>query len=41
VLLHVLGHVDADHRLLVAEEELGKRAGQLGLAYSGGAEEDE
>jgi hypothetical protein len=32
VLLHVLGHVDADHRLLVAEQELGERAGELGLA---------
>src|SRR5215213_139280 len=41
VLLHVLGHVDADHRLLVAEEELGERAGELGLADPGGAEEDE
>ena len=25
VLLHVLAHVDADHRLLVVEEELGER----------------
>ena len=25
VLLHVLGHVDADHRLLVVEQELGER----------------
>ena len=41
MLLHVLGHVDADHRLLVAEQELGERAGELGLADAGGAEEDE
>ena len=37
VLLHVLGHVDADHRLLVVEEELGERARQLGLADAGRA----
>src|SRR4051794_26845559 len=41
VLLHVLGHVDPDHRLLVAEEEVGEGAGELGLADPGGAEEDE
>src|SRR3954453_13838161 len=41
VLLHVLGHVDPDHRLLVAEEELGEGAGELGLADPGRAEEDE
>ena len=41
VLLHVLGHVDADHRVLVAEQELGQRAGQLGLADAGRAQEDE
>src|SRR2546422_362345 len=41
VLLHVLGHVDADHRPLVVEEELGERPGQLGLAHAGGTEEQE
>ena len=41
MLLHVLGHVDADHRVLVAEQELGQRAAELGLADAGGAEEDE
>src|SRR6185503_13125402 len=41
VLLLVLRHVDADHRLLVVEEELGEGARQLGLADAGGAEEDE
>ena len=41
VLLHVLGHVEADQALLVAEQELGERLGQLGLPDAGGAEEDE
>ena len=41
VLLHVLGHVERDERLLVAEEELGERLGQLGLPDAGRAEEDE
>ena len=41
VLLHVLGHVDADHRLGVAEQEVCERAGQLGLADTGRSEEDE
>ena len=34
VLLHVLGHVDLDERVLVAEEELGERARELGLPDS-------
>ena len=37
VLLHVLRHVDADHRVLRVEHELGQRAGQLGLAHAGRA----
>ena len=41
VLLLILGHVDADHRVLVVEQELGERARQLGLADAGRAEEDE
>ena len=41
VLLHVLGHVERDQRLLVAEQELGERLGQLGLPDAGRAEEDE
>ncbi len=41
VLLSVLAHVDADHGALVVEQELGERLGQLGLAHSGGAEEQE
>ncbi len=39
--LHVLGHVDADDRVLGVEEELGERAGELGLADAGRAEEEE
>ena len=41
VLLHVLGHVDADHVGLVVEQELGQRARQLGLADAGRPQEDE
>ena len=41
VLLHVLGHVELDEVALVAEEELGQRLGQLGLAHARGAQEDE
>ena len=39
MLFAVLAHVDADHRALVVEEEVGQRLGQLGLADTGGAEE--
>ena len=41
VLLHVLRHVDLDHRVLVAEQELGERARELGLPDAGRPEEDE
>src|SRR5579875_292981 len=41
VLLHHLRHVDADHRVLGAEEVAGKRLGQLGLADAGRSREDE
>ena len=37
----VLGHVDADHLLLVAEQELGDRLRELGLADAGRAEEQQ
>ena len=40
-LLHVLAHVDTDHRLLVVEQVLGNRARQLGLADAGRPEEHE
>ncbi len=32
MLLHELGHVEAHHRVLVVEEELGESLGELGLA---------
>ena len=35
----VLAHIDADERLLVVEQEFGKRAGCLGLAHPGGSQE--
>eukprot|EP00042_Codosiga_hollandica_P057222 m.843054 g.843054 ORF g.843054 m.843054 type:complete len:310 (+) comp59531_c0_seq8:723-1652(+) len=41
VLLHVLGHVDAHNVAVVVKQELGQRLGQLRLADSGGAEEQE
>ena len=41
VLLHVLGHVEADHRLRVAEHELGQRLGEERLADAGRAQEHE
>ena len=41
VLLGVFAHVDAHHRALVVEEEVGQRLGQLGLAHAGRAEEQE
>ena len=41
VLFHVLGHVDADDRLLGVEHELSERFRELGLADAGGAEEEE
>src|SRR5580698_6969919 len=41
VLLHVLGHVDAHHGLVVVEEELGECTRGFGFANAGGAKEDE
>jgi hypothetical protein len=41
VLLGELRHVELDQRVLVAEEELGQRLGQLGLTDAGRAGEDE
>ena len=40
-LLHVLAHVDARHRVLVVEEELGEGARELGLPDAGRTQEDE
>jgi hypothetical protein len=41
MLLHVLGHVEADERLLAVEKELGERTCQLRLPDAGRAEKDE
>ena len=41
VFLHVFAHVDAHHVLLAVEERFGQRAGQLGFADAGRAEENE
>src|SRR5690606_40939471 len=41
VLLRELGHVELDERVLVPEQELGERLGQLGLTDTRGAGEDE
>ena len=41
VLLHVLAHVDAHHRLVAVEQLRSQGLGELGLANAGGAEEQE
>ena len=41
VLLHVLGHIKANHGFLVPEHGLGQGLAQFGLAHAGGAQEDE
>src|SRR5919108_1577698 len=41
VLLHVLRHVNPDHRVLVVEQKLGERARRLRLPHSRWTEEDE
>ena len=41
VLLAVLAHVELDQCVFVAEQELRKRLGQLGLTNTGGTGEDE
>src|ERR671911_610736 len=38
--LHVLGHVQTDHGVLIVEEVLGQSAGELGLSDPCGTEED-
>ena len=40
VLLHVLGHIEAQQRVLGVEQKLGERLGKLGLAHARGAQED-
>mmetsp|Transcript_14162 Transcript_14162/g.60606 ORF Transcript_14162/g.60606 Transcript_14162/m.60606 type:complete len:415 (+) Transcript_14162:38-1282(+) len=41
VLLHVLGHVQADQRGVRVEQVVGQRLGELRLTHAGGAEEHE
>ena len=41
VLLHKLGHVQLEHRLFVAEHELGEDTGEERLAHTGGSQEHE
>src|SRR5690606_14042771 len=41
VLLAVLAHVERDERVLVVEQELGERLGELGLSDAGRPSEDE
>ncbi len=41
VLLHIFGHVDAQHGALVVKQKFRQSAGEFGFADSGGAEEDE
>ena len=41
MLLHVLGHVEPDDRLLGVEHELGQGTGELGLTDPGGSKEQE
>src|ERR1051326_2144008 len=41
MLLHVLGHVEADQGMVAAEQEVGECARELGLADAGRSQEDE
>ena len=41
VLLHVFGHIDTHHRLIVIEQKLGQGSRQLGLADASGTQKDE
>ena len=41
VLFHIFAHIDADHRLLAAEDRLGERAAQLRLAHARRSQEQE
>ena len=41
VLLHVLGHIQADHGVLIAVDRGGQGPAQLRLAHAGGAQEQE
>src|SRR5262249_35059519 len=41
VLLHILGHVDADHQLFVVEQKLSESSSQFGFPNTGWSEENE
>src|SRR3989338_6730912 len=41
LFFYILRHIDANKRLVAVEEEFRKRAGELGLPYSGRAQEQE
>ena len=41
VFFHILGHIDADHRLLIVEHELRQSPGQFGFSHTGGPQENE
>src|SRR5258708_4951140 len=41
VLLHVFGHVDADHQLFIVEQKLREGAGEFGFTDAGGPQENE
>src|ERR1700730_14226833 len=41
MLFHVLGHVEANQRMIAAEQEIRERLRQLGLAYARRAEKHE
>ena len=41
MLLHVLGHVEANQALFAAEQECRQRARHFGLAHAGGSQEQE
>ena len=40
-LLHIFRHIDTHHVALIVKQSLCQRLGQLGLAHTGGAEEEE
>ena len=41
VLLHIFGHIDANHAVLVTEQRFSQSLAQLSLAHAGGPKEDE
>ena len=41
MLLHILGHIETEHGVFIAEHSLSQRLAQLGLAYARRTEKDE